>query len=152
MRKLRNMIGMPVLCMRRKIGRLVQAELSDDLRRLEGIWVDCGLKGTRYIPADQLSMIGEMAVHADDHGRRKRCRAEALLLRACGTDGSRIGAAVGAEIDELSFLVTALEVTHGFWDDIYSGRSRTEHYTAQAGRSGVVIGNSAEDDEREEEK
>ena len=151
MRKLRNLIGMPVLCMRRKVGRLVQAELSADLRRLEGIWVDCGLLGTRYIPADQLSMIGEVAVHADERGKRRRCSGSSLLCRAAGTDGSRIGAAVGAEIDELSFLVTALELTHGFWDDLYAGRSRAESYTVLPGRAEVVIGNSAEEDEMEDE-
>ena len=54
MRKIRNLIGMPVICRRQKIGRLVQAELSPDLTRLEGIWVDSGLKGTRYIPAEHV--------------------------------------------------------------------------------------------------
>ncbi len=152
MRKLRNLTGMPVLCNGRKLGRLVQAELSGDLRRMEGIWVDCGLKGTRYITADHLSMIGEMAVHSDDRGVRRRCKGEKLLLRAIGTDGARIGAAVGAEIDELSFLVTALEITHGFWDDLYAGRSRSEVFHLCEGKNEVMISHPTQANIEEEVK
>ncbi|MBQ8507935.1 MAG: hypothetical protein IJ466_10965 [Clostridia bacterium] len=150
MRKIRNLIGMPVLYKRQKLGRLVQAELSEDLKRLEGIWVDCGLKGNRYIAAEHLGMIGEVAVMVDDRGKRRRCRGNSLLYRATGTDGSRLGAAVGAEIDELSFLVSALEVTHGLWDDLYEGRTRAESYTVHPEKTEVVIGDSAEEAEREE--
>ena len=96
MRKLRNLIGMPVILHRQKIGRLIQADLSDDLKRMEGIWVDSGLKGTRYIPSEHLGMIGEMAVLTDSRGTRRRARAQSLLRRAVSTDGSRLGAIVGA--------------------------------------------------------
>lgn len=142
MRKLRNLIGMPVLCRRQKLGRLVQADLSHDLRRMEGIWVDCALLGTRYITCDHLSMIGEVAVHSDDRGVRKRCAAKPLFCRAAATDGRRIGAVVGAEIDELSFLVVALEITRGFWDDLYAGRSRAENYTVSPDGREVIVGGS----------
>ena len=145
MRKLRNLIGMPVLCQRRKLGRLVQAELSEDLARLEGIWVDGGLKGTRYIPAEQLGMIGEVAVLADSRGARRRCTARPLFVRAVSAGGERVGAIVGAEVDELSFQVRALELTHGFWDDLTAGRTRVERYTAQPEQSVVIVLESADD-------
>ena len=145
MRKLRNLIGMPVLCQRQKLGRLVQVALSDDLARLDGIWVDGGLRGTRYIPAEQLGMIGEVAVMADSRGARRKCTARPLLMRAVSTGGERIGAIVGAEVDELSFQVRALELTRGFWDDISAGRTRVERYTAQPERNIVVVLDSAND-------
>ena len=151
MRKLRNLIGMPVLCQRQKLGRLMQVELSDDLVRLEGIWVDGGLKGTRYIPSEQLGMIGEVAVLADSCGARRRCAARPLLMRAVTTGGERVGAIVGAEVDELSFQVRALELTRGFWDDLTGGRSRVERYTAQPGRSFVIVLDSANDPTEKEE-
>ena len=122
MRKLRSLIGMPVICRQKKIGRLMQAELSDDLRRLEGVWVDAGLKGTRYIPAEHLCLIGEMAVLTDHRGLRRRCRARTVLARAIATDGNRIGAVIGAEVDEISFLVGSLELSLGVWDDLLHGR------------------------------
>ena len=86
MRKIRNLIGMPVICRRQKVGRLVQAELSPDLKRLDGIWVDSGLRGTRYIPAEHVGTIGQVAVLADNRGRRRRCNTEPLLYRAVSTD------------------------------------------------------------------
>ena len=149
MRKVRSLIGMPVLCQRQKLGRLMQVELSDDLIRMEGIWVDGGLKGTRYIPAEQLGMIGEVAVLADSRGARRRCTARPLLMRAVSTGGERVGAIVGAEVDELSFQVRALELTHGFWDDLSAGRTRVERYTAQPEQSIVVVLESATDAEEE---
>lgn len=149
MRKIRNLIGMPVICSRKKIGRLVQAELSEDLKRLEGIWVDCGLKGTRYIPSEHLSMIGERSITADVRGQRKRCTGKPIFYRAVSTDGNRIGAIVGAEVDEISFLVHALELTQGFWDDLFLGRSRAEIYSLQD--NSVIIQDSAQDFEREDE-
>ena len=150
MRKLRNLIGMPVICHRRKIGRLVQADLSPDLKRLEGIWVDCGLRGTRHIPCEQLSMIGEHAVIADDRGSRKKCAARSLLRRAVSTDGTRLGAITGAEVDEISFLVRALELTRGFWDDLCLGRRRVETYSVQG--SEVIVLDSTQDSEWEEDQ
>ena len=150
MRKLRNLIGMPVLCQRQRLGRLMQVELSDDLARLEGIWVDGGLKGARYIPSEQLGMIGEVAVLADSRGERRRCTARPLFVRAVSTCGERVGAIVGAEVDELSFQVRALELTHGFWDDLTVGRARVERYTAQPERSIVVVLESATDPEEAE--
>lgn len=152
MRKIRNLIGMPVICHRQRVGRLVQADLSADLRRMEGIWVDCGLKGTRYIPAEQLSMIGERAVMADSRGKRRRCASTSMLHRAVSTDGSRLGAIVGAEVDEISFQVRSLELTRGFWDDLRTGRSRVENYNASSGGAEVIVMDSAQDSEKEEEE
>lgn len=149
MRKVRNLIGMPVICRRQKIGRLVQADLSNDLRHLKGIWVDCGLRGTRYIPTEQLGMIGEKAVMADSPGKRRRCSCSSILRRAISTDGKRIGAIVGAEVDEISFLVRALELTRGIWDDLYRGRIRVEGYNVHG--DVVIVTDSTQDYEREED-
>ena len=139
---------MPVLAGGRKLGRLLQADLSDDLKRLEGVWVAGGFKGTRYIPVESLSMIGEMAVFTDGIGTRRRISAPPILRRAVSTDGRRRGAIVGAEIDELSFLVTALELTNGFWDDLFSRRQRVEAFSADAATDEVIVLDSAEHSER----
>ena len=151
MRKLRNLSGMPVLCQRQKIGRLVQAELSEDLARLDGIWVDGGLRGTRYIPAEQLGMIGEVAVLSDGRGVRRRCDARPLFLRAVNAAGERMGAIVGAELDEMSFQVRALELTRGFWDDLSTGRARIERYSVQPEQSVVIVLDAAQETDSEEE-
>lgn len=153
MRKIRNLTGMPVLCHRQKLGRLAQAQLSPDLKRLEGVWVDGGLRGARYIPAEQLGMIGEAVVIADAPGRRARLKPEVLSRRAVSTGGERLGAIVGAEVDEISFLVGALELSRGLWDDLRAGRTRVERYCADAESGAVIVLDSArERDEKEDEE
>ena len=144
MRKLHALIGMPVICGNRRIGRLLQPKLSDDLRQLEGIWISSGVRGTRYIPSESLEMLGQVAVMAEDRGRRSRLRAGPLPRRAVSTDGRRLGAITGAEIDELSFAVTALELSCGFWDDLLYRRQRVLLYTVSRESGEVIVGPAAD--------
>ena len=139
MRRLRAMIGMPVVCRGHRLGRMVQAELSSDLGRLKGIWVSAGLRGTRYIPAESLEMIGQVAIQADDPGRRARGTARSLFCRAISTDGRRLGAITGAEIDEVSFAVRALELSKGFWDDLVNERERVQSFFANRETGEIVV-------------
>ena len=64
MRSIRSMIGMPVVVENRRLGRVIQIALSDDLTRAEGVWVDAGLRGTRYISTDSVRLIGSVAIGA----------------------------------------------------------------------------------------
>ena len=139
MRKIRNLIGTPVVVNGKRAGRVIQAELSDDLTCLKGIWFDAGLRGTRFIPAESLAMLGKVAVMADDMGRRMRMRSGPLFRRAIGTDGRRLGAVTGAEIDELCFRVEALELSRGIWDDLLCGRMRFEQFTISREDGNVLI-------------
>ena len=102
-------------------------------------------------------MLGRIAVVADEPGKRKKGRAGGLFFRAVGTDGSRLGAITGAEIDELSFAVCALELSMGFWDDLLFGRARVRRFTLNR-ESGDVLVDVAEteregeiDEERNDE-
>ena len=139
MRNVRGLIGMPVVCGGRRFGRVLRAELADDLTRLEGIWVGAGLRGARFIPAERLELIGSVAIHADGPGARRRMRAQPPLRRAIASDGRRVGAVTGAEVDELSFRVTALEVSAGVWDDLVRRRRRVSRYTVNRRTGEVVI-------------
>ena len=64
MRKLRGLVGMPVVCGSRRLGRVLRGELAEDLRQLDGIWISAGLRGTRYIPAESLELLGRDEVLA----------------------------------------------------------------------------------------
>ena len=139
MRTLRGLAGMPVVCGRRKIGLLLRGELTKDLRQLEGIWVSEGLKGTRYIPVEGLEILGQVAVLAEENGKRGKPLTKPLLMRAVSTDGQRLGAITGAEIDEVSFAVTALELSAGLWDDLLRGRQRVTRYTVNRDRDILLI-------------
>ena len=157
MRKLRNLTGMPVVCGKRRIGRILRGELSEDLRQLRGIWIYAGLRGTRYIPVESLEMLGRVAVTADEYGKRGRMTSSSLLIRAVSTDGRRLGAINGADIDELSFAVTALELSAGFWDDLRDGRRQITRYTVNRQKGVVIIdpagceGRIETDEERNDE-
>ena len=148
MRTLRALIGMPVICGHRRIGRVLRPELTDDLRQLSGIWVGAGLRGTRFIPAECLEMLGQVAVMAEDDGRRGRMSAKPLLKRAVSTDGRRLGAITGAEIDEMSFAVAALELSAGLWDDILHHRQQVVRFTVNR-ENGEVIVDPADADREE---
>ncbi len=139
MKKLRALIGLPVILNNRRIGRVVKAALNDDLTSLSGIWMDAGLFGTRFIPAENLGVLGKVAIVVDEPGKRMRCRSPALFRRAVGTDGSRMGAITGAEIDELSFRVEALELSCSLWDDLIRGRNRIRTFTLNQDTGDVVI-------------
>lgn len=139
MKTLRQMTGMPVVCRGRRVGRVMRSELSEDLTRLRGIWVSAGLRGTRWIPAEALEVLGQVAILSDSRGVRKRASFAPLLRRATATDGTRLGAVTGAEIDEVSLSVTALELSRGLWDDMLRGRQRVRGYTANRETGEVVV-------------
>ena len=148
MRKLRSLTGMPVVCGKRRLGRLVQARIAEDLRQLDGIWVSTGLRGVRFIPSEQLELIGGVAIVVDGEGRRERLRTSPLFRRAVASDGRRLGAITGADIDELTFAVASLELSAGFWDDLLWGRRSVSRYAVNRETGEVVI--DPADMEREE--
>ena len=139
MRSLRGMIGIPVVCSGRRVGRVVQADIAEDLRRLDGIWVNAGFRGTRYIPSESLELIGETAIIADTRGIRRRADDCSLFRRAISTDGRRLGAITGAEFDEMSFCVSALELSAGLWDDLLNGRQRISRFAVRRETGEVIV-------------
>lgn len=118
---------------------MIQADISDDLKQLSGIWVDSGIRGTRYIPSEDLEMLGSIAIITDSCGRRKRLTSTPMFHRAVSTDGRRLGAITGAEINVVSFCVEALELSCGILDDFLTGRRRILSFTVNRDTGEVVI-------------
>jgi len=145
MKNIRSLIDMPVVCCGKKTGRVAQVCLSEDLQRMDGLWIDAGLSGTRFVPAEHICRLGDAAVLTDVPGRRMRCGQQPLFLRAVSEDGLRLGAVSGAEIDELSFRVEALELSHGYLDDLLAGRTRVRSFTVSPQGGSVIIDLSGED-------
>lgn len=154
MKKVRSMIGMPVICRREKVGRMIQADLAKDLKQMNGIWIDGGLRGTRYISAENLEMLGDIAIMADTQGSRGKLSPSPVFFRAISTDGRRLGAITGAEINELSFIVESLELSNGVWDDLFNRRVRVTHYTVNIKTGDVIIddGENEKEDTLHEER
>ena len=139
MKKLRALIGLPVIVNEKKIGRVIRCQLSGDFSYMEGVWIAAVFFGARFIPSDELSVLGQVSVTADSCGYRKRCRDCSVFRRAVTTGGSRIGAITDAVIDELSFRVDSLELSRSVWDDLFHGRSRVKTFTLNQSTGDVII-------------
>lgn len=127
---LQSLSGLPVVCAGKRVGRVAQAALSDDLRRMDGLWVDAGLGGARFVPSEAIEVLGAVSVTVDAPGKREKLKKRPLFRRAVTTDGARLGAVVGAKVDTATFLVTSLIVSTGYWDDLIRGRLDVRRFAA----------------------
>jgi len=119
--------GMPVVCDGARIGRVLFVQFTPSLSRMAGLHVDCALRGRRYIPAERIRMLGEMAVLVEK-GFSKDDRPPALPRRALAEDGTHLGCITGAWIDETTYGVDSLELSGGVLQDLLSGRTRVRMY------------------------
>lgn len=122
MRSTRSLLGLPVVCEGEAIGRLSQVRLDESLRRVEGVYLYCGLAGSRYIECADLDLLGEVAVLAHSRGKRARTPPRQPLRRAVGPGGQRLGAITDALIDEEALRVCSLELSQGYLEDLIHGR------------------------------
>ena len=76
---LRSLNGLPVVCAGKRVGRVAQAALSGDLRRMDGLWVDTGLGGARFVPAEAIEVLGDVSVTVDAPGKREKLKKNAPL-------------------------------------------------------------------------
>ena len=136
---MRTLRGMSVVMNGRSAGRVLQICLSDDLRRLDGIWVDAGLKGVRFVDAEHICVLGVRALIVDDPGERVRIKPCPLFLRAVSTAGVRLGAVKDAELDEVSLTVISLILSLGYFEDFTRGEVRVTDYVCDPDNHRVVI-------------
>ena len=78
MKNLRLLVGMPVICGGRKLGRVVQAQVSEELTRMTGLFVDAGIKGTRFIPSSDVSVWAMWRCWYGRKGGAARARSAAI--------------------------------------------------------------------------
>ena len=136
---LRSLNGLPVVCAGKRIGRVAQAALSDDLTRMDGLWVDAGLGGARFVPAEAIEVLGEVSVTVDMPGKRQKMQK------------TRLGAVVGANVDCVTFQVTSLTVSTGYWDDLLYGRLNIRRFAA-TGDGEVVADTRTREEDGDEER
>lgn len=130
---------MSVLVQGERIGRAASVELTDDLTRMRGLYVDCGMRGSRFIPVDMIELLGEVAILSRGSGRRASAKANVLPRRALSTDGQLLGAVSGAMIDETTRDVQALQLSRGYIDDLLVGRQWVRHFTVNPNSGDVVF-------------
>lgn len=135
----RSLRGMSVVFDARPAGRVIQILLSDDLKRMDGIWIDAGLKGIRFIDSECVCVIGSRAIITDSPGERVRLKPNPLFIRAVSTAGRRLGAVVDAQIDEISLMVVGLILSLGYLEDLMRGEQRVGDFSYDADNRRVVI-------------
>lgn len=131
--------GMPVVCNGARVGRVLSVQLTPDLRAMAGLHVDCGLRGRRYISAQGVRMLGDVAVLVDAYPGRTHPVSAGLPRRALSPEGVHLGCITGAWVDEFSHGVEALELSGGILEDILSGRVRVRSYHVQRDSGDIVI-------------
>ena len=129
--------GMPVVLNGKRIGHVACLTLDEELTRVTGLRIARGVRGNRFIPSGDVSLLGDVAVLVTGEGRRPNGEHGLNLTRALTTDGQILGAITGALIDEGTLEVAALELSSGWWDDLARGRKYVYGWTA--GRNGNVI-------------
>ena len=140
MRNMRLLVGMPVICEGRKLGRVVQAQASDDLTHMIGLFIDAGIRGTRFIPSKDVIMLGEVAILVDSAGQRSERKDCGYPRRALDTEGKRLGAICSANVNEITLNIESLELSTGWLEDVLSGRRRVKQFSVtQPGGEVVVI-------------
>ncbi len=137
MKSAKSLLGMPVIRSGEKLGRVALILPDDDLRALCGVYISCGMAGTRFISRAQLDMIGEVSILVHDAGKRLSPDSRPLFRRALSADGRRIGAITDALIDEETLCIEALELSCGYIDDLLHGRTRIRQFMVQ--KNGDVI-------------
>ena len=141
MTSIRALLGLPVVLRGKRIGRVVDASLDQALRKLQGLYADCGLRGSRLIPAEKIRLIGEVAVLVEGEGCRERASGPALR-KVLLPDGSTYGAVTGALLNERLMTVEALEVTRGFFEDFFVGREWLYRYAVRERGDVLLVADS----------
>lgn len=142
MRSTKSLLGMPVISDGERIGRVVFVLPDKELRSISGLYLQCGLTGSRFLDCSQIDLIGDVAVLSCGSGKRASMTERPLLRRALSSDGQHIGAITDALIDEQTLHIEALELSSGYLDDLLKGRTHIRQFTVR--KNGDVIVESAE--------
>ena len=145
---MRALMGLPVIHGGRRVGRVCGVKLDGRLQSLEGLWLDIGFMGGRFLGREDIELLGDVSVLAHGRGRRERKAGKTPMYRAVSPGGQILGCVTDAFVDGESLRVEAVELSRGFWDDLTRGRRRVSEF--QARDSGEVVVDAPEEGGGEE--
>lgn len=119
---LKKMIGMPVIMDGKSAGSVLRGVLSQDGRSLRGLVMRGGLRGARWLPREQIMIIGKLTIIGKGKTAKVPKDAEYHLFRVSDPEGARLGIVTDALLSEETLQVAALEISEGPLDDLISGR------------------------------
>lgn len=144
---LKKMIGLPVIVDGKTAGSVMRGVLAEDGRSLRGIVTRGGLTGAKWLPREQITLVGRLSVIGTGRLRRLPKEAGYRLFRVSDPEGGRLGVVTDALFNEETLRVAALEISAGPVDDLTDGRwYATAFYVRPHGDVGHVTVNC----EREE--
>ena len=125
------MIGLPVIVNGKQRGNVLRGVLAEDGKSLRGLVVRGGLRGTRWLPREQISLVGKVSVIGRGKTGRVPKDASYHLFRVTNPDGTRLGVVTDALFNEETLHVSALEISGGPLDDLIDGRWYATVYHVQ---------------------
>ena len=133
------MVGLPVIVEGKAIGSVLRGVLTVDGRSLRGIVMRGGLLGARWLPRNQIALVGRVSVIAAGKPQRVPKDATYRLFRVTDGAGERLGSVTDALLHEETLRVAALEISAGPVDDLIDGRwYATAYQVRPAGDTGHV--------------
>lgn len=130
---LKKMIGLPVIVDGHSAGRVMRGVLTEDGRSLRGIVMRGGWTGMRWVPREQITLVGKVSVIAKGKPRRLPRDADYRLFRVTDPEGERLGIVTDALFHEETLRVAALEISAGPLDDLTDGRWYATAYSVRPG-------------------
>jgi uncharacterized protein YrrD len=134
-----RLIGLPVICGEKKLGRVSAVTLARDGGRLAGLMVRGGLHGARWVPAEAVLCLGALSILVRADGGKRQEGQTFRLGRVSDTSGMRLGCVTDARLDEQTLDVDALEITFGPLDDLLIGRRWVRGFTIHPVSGDVVV-------------
>ena len=136
---LKKMIGLPVIMNGKPAGSVLRGVLNEDGRSLRGMVIRGGLRGSRWLPREQIELVGRVSVIARGKPERLPRDAGYHLFRVSDPAGTRLGIVTDALLNEETLRVSALEISGGPVDDLITGRwYATSFYVQPLGNIGHV--------------
>ncbi|MCL2811131.1 MAG: PRC-barrel domain-containing protein [Clostridia bacterium] len=139
MTRLNRLIGLPVICGEKKLGRVSAVTMARDGGSLAGLAVRGGLGGAKWVPAETILCLGELCVLVRMEVGKRRCPKPFYPGRVSDTGGMRLGRITDARVDERTLAVDALEITFGPLDDLFVGRRWVRDFTIHPLTGDVVV-------------
>ena len=125
------MIGLPVIMNGKRRGNVLRGVLAEDGKTLRGLVMRGGLRGTRWLAREQITLVGKVSVIAQGKATRVPRDADYHLFRVTDPDGTRLGVVTDALFNEETLRVSALEISGGPLDDLIDGRWYATAYHVQ---------------------
>lgn len=136
---LKRMIGLPVILNGQASGTVLRGVIEKDGRALRGVVIRNGLMGARWLPRNQITLLGQFSLIAEGKPAKVPKDASYRLFRVTDPDGERIGVVTDVLLNEQTLRVAALQISSGPLDDLIDGRwYATAFYVRPAGETGHV--------------